>query len=256
MSEGSESSHSSGSEKEVSADMELDQLDINDFIENTNETYFLNNPPPSYYDVCPPTYKESSYYPSIQFNIMSLVNSNDDAIEEKKQLGEGNLTKRRKSKRKSLDEPDEDPDFTINTTNVDRKEKKLQDIINDKDEFFEQTEGFIHEVYDFYNRLNKLNVLIGEAKDKIINYTKKVKSDEKVKKPKVKPKKGVKVVNEEEEFEKVGLFIENVILHKVEEFQNNEPYSFEDLDSLKSELNVDMLNTKDMMFKYFNFKKK
>jgi hypothetical protein len=266
MSEDSHSSSSSSEGKDNSVDLDLDDLDINDFIENVDVEYFIKNPPPDYYEVCPPTYKESSYYPSISFQIMSLHDNNENNQEEKKVRENENLKKmnRKNMKKKKNEDEDKDKDildetenYDLNTTLADRNEKKLQEILDEKDEFIDQTETFIGEVYDFYNRLSKINLLIENAKDKIIKYTKKENTDEKGKKKKApKPKKGEKIVNEEEEFEKVGLFIENVLLHKVEEFNSCPPYSFDDLCSLKSELSVDLLNTKDIMVKYFNFKKK
>jgi hypothetical protein len=83
MSDSSYSSSSSSEGKEDSVNLDLEDININDFIENVDVKYFLNNPPPDYYDVCPPTYKESSYYPSISFQVMSL-HENDIDQEEKK----------------------------------------------------------------------------------------------------------------------------------------------------------------------------
>lgn len=262
MSDNSISSSSSSSEgKDDSVDIDVDDIDINDFIANVNMEYFLNNPPPEYYDVCPPTFKESSYYPSISFQIMSL-HENEMDEEEKKNRQNDNLKKinKKNMKKKKVDEEnsfDETENLDNNTTLADRNEKKIEEILEEKEEFIERTETFIGEVYDFYDRLSKINILIEDSKNKIINYTKKENKDEKGKKKKPpKPKKGEKIVNEEEEFEKVGFFIENVLLHKVEEFNELAPYSYEDLSSLKSDLSVDLLNTKDIMTKYFNFKKK
>lgn len=40
----------------------------------------LNVPPPNYWEVCPPSYEEALYYPSVTIKIKELYDINEDEL--------------------------------------------------------------------------------------------------------------------------------------------------------------------------------
>lgn len=244
----SDHSDSSNDEKDDEFD-ENDDFDINNLISEVDLKFIMNNLPPDYREVCPPTYKESFYYPSLNFEIAPNLYDEDVKLSDKVKL---NLPKQKKVKGYNKIDLNETETHDLTVDN-DKSYIKLQAILKNQNDFIEESENFATEIFDFYSSFSILNKIIESNKQKLIEK----KSNKITDKLNISKKKSKDFVNVEKAdiniFNEMQSLLINQFTHKIEEFDSEE-YLSNDLVLLKKELNMDLINLKDLMIKYCKFK--
>jgi hypothetical protein len=250
-SEDRESEDENEKEKEEQESI-VDKFDINNFIDSHMNVKLLE-PPPDYKKVCPPTYEESSYYPTVEINI--LPEEEYDMIEflMKEESKKAKTTTMSNLKK---DEDEEDNDFVL----------KKNEIVEEEDPelVIEEADSFAHETLDFVDKFSKLNFILERAIADIDKIKKPLDDDNTEKKSKNFGKKNENTNTKSEkkskndiieECDKVKYYIENVYFHNANDFNYENNYNVIEYQTLKNEIFVEIENFKEITTKYINLKK-
>jgi hypothetical protein len=238
----SESSGSSYEQEEIEDQKEEELLNLNIFM-TTGMNLDRVEKPPEYYKVCPPTYEESLYYPSVVIKILPDDNYNMD-------------------------------EFKINQTEINEKEEIIDftnpDIKIDDEEIQEMAECFSNELKDFQSKFNKLNLIFEKTISEIETINKVNVEDKEIEIKGKKEKKSKDFDSKRMQFEKQKIkdaikrdaecermkkYVENIYIHNANLFNNEVNYSIQDLNDFKNELCVEISNTKQILNKMINLKK-